>query len=228
MNMSVLSHLIRFCRVASIFSIALLVSCTSRTYTAEEFEALMEEPDKSLVFEKEKNKVVQRDDSADFDLLRSSFLDTPAYQPWESREHQAGLLILKAHEDDDAPLCLALSKAVLENNFTNLIGHFGNAVCYAAIGNTEKSELHAWILQGLIDSIRASGDGLTVESAYICNSPTEMRDFVRMLGLLMYRQEYVLTGPKQIEKIHAVDTITNENKILFFDTSAARNFSFRS
>lgn len=208
-----------------IIQISCLSACSNQPRTLS-IPSLHKSDEQS--FNEEKTLALAQDPRTNFDALRFSYTQTSAYQPWASREHQAGLLLLEAQEEGDFELCLALADAILKNNFTSLLGHFGSASCNLALGNSEESTFHAWVLQGLIDSIRSSGNGETIESAYICYSPTEMRDFVRMLDLLMYRQEYVGTGSKQIERIYAIDTHNDENVTLYFDTSAARLHSFKT
>lgn len=185
------------------------------------------QPNDQPTFEREKARIKEKSPQADFDKLRTSYTRTAQYQPWESREHEAGLLLLEAYEDGDFSFCLRLADAVLELNFTSLLAHFGSAACHSGLGNEQQSRFHAWVLQGLINSIQSSGDGKSSATPFVCNSPTEMRDFIRMLSLLMYRQEYVSTAPRQIEKIHTLDIDSDRNVVLYFDTTAARMHSFK-
>ncbi len=210
-----------------LFISLILSACASNTHNGDPLFTPSLHTYKEDAFQKEKSRVLAQDSSANFNLLRLSYTHTRQYQPWESREHEAGLVLLEAHQSGDFALCITIAEALLKLNFTSLMGHFGGAACYSALGDTNKSTFHTWVLQGLISSIRSSGDGISIDTPFVCNSPTEMRDFVRMLGLLMYRQDYVDSGPKQIERVHAINT-NDENITLYFDTTVARMHSFRT
>ena len=175
-------------------------------------------------FEQQKQLILKQDSNSDFNLLRQSYAKTTHFEPWDSTEHQAGLALLDAQAKENFSLCLQLAEAMLERNFTSPLGHFGVYSC-GQHSEHPKADLHFWIARNLLLSIEQSGDGSTVEQAYICNSATEMRDFIRLKGWRMIRAEMVNSGFRQIDRVFVLDK-QEELVELYFDTTAARLSSF--
>lgn len=178
-------------------------------------------------FEIEKKHVLVQSDKANFKKLRTAFTGTKLYRPWETTEHEAALSMLNASEDENYELCLAFADALIEANFISLDGHYGAFQCNKELGNTARSEFHSYVLKGLLDSIHASGDGLSPDTAYVTLSSNETRAFIRLQGLLMYRQEPLLIGNKQLEHIFIIEPISDEASSLYFDISAATMSVFK-
>jgi len=226
--MDVLNMKSQFYSAALFFLLAAtLASCSNKQYSGTELVIPGINQNTEAKFLEEKERILNQSPDADFDALRQAYVGTDDFKPWDSSEHKAGLVLLEAQADGNLELCITFARAMIKENFTSLLGHFGVASCGKALGYTEEASFHSYVLQGLIDSIRKSGDGLSPETAYVCNSPTEMRDFVRLSGLLMYRQEYHSAGRKQIEAVFAMDTQTDEALTLYFDTTASRMHSFK-
>jgi len=163
--------------------------------------------------------------STDFSALRHAYARTEQFSPWDMTEHQAGIAMLNALEDDNPTLCAALAGAMVDRNFTSLMGHYGLGTCGKHSEDIDDA-LHLWIAKGLLKSIEDSGDGLTPDTAFICNSSVEMRSFIQLSGLLMFRQENVNSGFKQIERALTMNPETEEMHTLYFDLTAARLRSF--
>lgn len=174
-------------------------------------------------YQKQRSLALTNNNDINFELLRQAYAKSELFEPWDMTEHQAGLALLNAQEDGNLPLCLTLARALVDRNFTSLLGHHGLASCAS---DEHHTDLHLWILRGLLTSIEASGDGDSLESPYICNSSTEMRDFIQLKGLLMFRQENIQVGFKQIELAHTMDAETKELIMLYFDLTRSRLKSF--
>ncbi|WP_370980479.1 DUF4919 domain-containing protein [Agaribacterium sp. ZY112] len=158
----------------------------------------------------------------DYSLMRLSYSETALYKPWDSTEHEAGLALLDAQAESNYPLCLELSSAILGQNYTSLMAHLGAWSCNKELGNYELANKHRKVLQGLIESISASGDGLSAETAFIVNSETEMRDYIQIRGLLMFRQDSLVKGGKHLRHAWATDPQKASAVIeMYFDISRA-------
>ena len=176
---------------------------------------------KTIAFEREKQKLIQRDETIDFRILRMSYAQTSSYDPWNTQLHEASLAMFNAFEDGQFELCLTFSRAILDGNYVSLAGHFGAMNCLNALDRTKEAAFHNYVVTGLMVSIAESGDGLSPESAFVTISPTEMRSFMQIRGLVSYRQELVVGTSKHVEKIYAVDTATNQHHEIYFDNSIA-------
>ncbi len=214
-------------RIVMLVSVTVgLLACSHSPTQNTEFTPPPLHPNTASAYEAERARVMTQAPNSDFTRLRHSFTGTDAYQPWDTTEHEASIAMLNAQEDEDYTLCLRLADAILERNFVSLYGHFGAYACNQGLDHTDQAQFHGWMLKGLMDSITASGDGLSEDSAFIVLSGTEMRAFVRLSGLLMYRQENVFSGPRQLEVVYATDPAVNDDVVWYFDTSFARQKSF--
>lgn len=217
----------------SIYLIAIiLISCSTACGSHKEYSRHQQlsfalHTDGENQFKEEKLKVLQRTPQVNFENLRISYTQTKHYLPWDTVEHEASVAMLNAQEDQNYLLCFKLAKAIIEKNFVSIDGHYGAFSCGKSLKNNEAQELHGYILKGLIQSIKNSGDGKSIESAYKTISLTEMRAFIRATGLTMYRQENVIAGAKQIDLIYCLDPISNESISLYFDNTPARMHIFK-
>ena len=203
-----------------------VIACSSSPHPKDVFSPTLN-PDTQAEYDKERQKVMNGQKDADFTALRMSYTGTKAYAPWDSAEHEAALAMLAAQEDGEYQLCLSLAKAILQKNYTSLDGHFGSLACRQNPSKQEDSDQHRFALEGLMKSIRTSGNGQSPESAFVVISATEMRAFIRFTGLLMYREEAVDLGYRELKKVFVLNPETEESREFFFDTTPARLSSFR-
>lgn len=182
--------------------------------------------DTRSAYAREYLKVQNQDPSANFQKLRTLFLGTEYYKPWESKEHEAAIAIFNTIEDDDYALCLQLSQALIETNFTNLDAHFGAYQCHTRSGNNAQASYHAYVLKGLYQSILNSGDGLSPKTPYLCNSSNELRAFIRLTGKHLIQRETIDVSPRYIEKLTLGFDDAEEYELRYVDTSPALQHSF--
>lgn len=227
MPKSYLLHLARVRIFASLMCLCpalLLLSCSQTPSTKQRQDIVVIpglNPNQSNRYEQEKKRLLAREVDVDFTTLRQTFTSTEAYEPWDTREHEASLAMFNALEDGDFTLCLQFSDAILTLNYTSLGGHFGAYTCHNALEHFDQSAFHRYVITGLMHSIEASGNGQSATTAYKTISASEMRSFLQVRGQLMYRQEYTPLGAKQIDKIFAIDSETEEHIEVYFDNSAA-------
>jgi hypothetical protein len=222
-------HTVKPCPIrlaAGLIAILALLSC-SQTKLIQEIEApeLAFSRNAEFEYQRQQTLALSRSPSTNFNALRQSFAKSERFEPWNMTEHQAGLAMLNAQEDGELHLCSQIARAILDQNFTSLIAHYGLATC-GTVDEAIDTDLYGWILRGLLASIDASGDGQSAETAYVCNGSIEMRDFIRLKGLLMFRQENIIGSFKQIELAHTMDPETKELHMLYFDLTASRLKSF--
>ncbi|WP_096086697.1 DUF4919 domain-containing protein [Agaribacterium haliotis] len=159
---------------------------------------------------------------ADYTALRKAYSLTALYQPWDSSEHEAGLAILNTLAEDNYGFCLQLSQALLQKNYTSLMGHFGAWNCNKLQGDFDQANFHRQVIQGLMQSISASGDGKQPGSAWLVYSETEMRDYIRLKSLLMFNQEAFIENGRHLRRAWCTDPKNAEAVIeLYFDLSPA-------
>ena len=209
----------KYSTLSYFFGCILLSACASQSSDQQKLDTT---PASLSAYQQEVNAFKENVSAGNFDVLRASITDTQWYKPWDSTEHQASLALLDSISDENFTLCLQFADAILEQNYTSISGHYGAWACNRALNNEDIASYHKTLIQGLMTSINNSGDGLTPATAYIVNSETEMRDFVRFRSLLMYRQEELVYQGKHLRKLWAsAPNDNNQDVELYFDISRA-------
>ncbi|MBF7074541.1 DUF4919 domain-containing protein [Glaciecola sp. MH2013] len=156
----------------------------------------------------------------DYDAIIKVYPLTPAYNPYGGIEIKQKDLAFEAMDNQDWSSCLAATKAILEVNFTSLTGHFGAMVCHFESGNRELGEYHNQILDGFIDAIWRSGDGLSPASAFYITSTNDLYAFVQMHGFVATGQSLVYHEQRPVDAIELENPDTLEKNTWYFDVTA--------
>ncbi len=117
----------------------------------------------------------------DYTRLRLSYMDSPEYKVAKdtSKSEKA---MFEELDKKDYSAALKDAETVLESNYMNIDAHFVALVANREMGTTDKAEFHRTIFRGLINSIRNSGDGKSMESAWVVITVHEEYVLLRVLG----------------------------------------------
>ncbi|HME57012.1 MAG TPA: DUF4919 domain-containing protein [Terracidiphilus sp.] len=117
----------------------------------------------------------------DYTRLRLSYMDSPEYKAAKdvSKSEDA---MTEALNKNDYPAALKHAEAVLESNYVNIDAHYVALVANREMGAMDKAEFHRTVFRGLINSIRSSGDGKSMETAWVVITVHEEYVVLRVLG----------------------------------------------
>jgi hypothetical protein len=117
----------------------------------------------------------------DYTRLRLSYMDSPEYKAAKdvSKSEDA---MTDALNKKDYPAALKDAETVLESNYVNIDAHYVALVANREMGATDKAAFHRTVFRGLIDSIRNSGDGKSMETAWVVITVHEEYVMLRVLG----------------------------------------------
>lgn len=155
------------------------------------------------------------DRTVDFRALRLSYAETPEYNPYSNDNTQD--LMLSALHDKRYEDALLAAQAILKYNYVALDPHLACAVIYDKMKNSEKSNYHSFVLQGLLDSIYASGDGSTPEKAYVVIDVREEYSILDANGLERIKYSTLRLGNHNYDKMEVRNPETGEKMVLFFN-----------
>lgn len=121
-------------------------------------------------------RATQGDRSVDFTLLRASYPYTDQWDPFGNKT--AALLdqAVAASKGKDCPTALQKLEEILKLDFTVDAAHALRSDCLAEMGNSSASKIESDIADGLIRSLKNSGDGNTEGTAYIVMTEREEMD----------------------------------------------------
>ncbi|MGD0548609.1 MAG: DUF4919 domain-containing protein [Terracidiphilus sp.] len=117
----------------------------------------------------------------DYTLLRLSYMDSPARKAAKDTSGPEKAMF-EALNKKDYPAALKEAETVLDSEYVNIDAHYVALVANREMGATEKAEFHRTVFRGLIDSILHSGDGKSMEKAWVVISVHEEYVVLRALG----------------------------------------------
>jgi hypothetical protein len=135
----------------------------------------------------------------DYRALRFAYYETPGYSPL------VGMLIYRSLwttvMQQNWAEATRQAESVLEKTYVDVNAHMVAAIAYREQGDEEKARLHRRWADGLLDSIKAGGDGKSADAAWHVISVSEEYAVLRSLGLRPAGQSLVN------EKGHAYDVM---------------------
>jgi hypothetical protein len=140
----------------------------------------------------------------DYTRLRLSYMDSPEYKAARDVSNSEEVMS-DALNKKDYPAALKDAEAVLESNYVNIDAHFVALVANKEMGAMDKAEFHRTIFRGLINSIRNSGDGKSLETAWVVINVHEEYVLLRVLGFRPSQQSLVN------QKGHSYDVMKVKN-----------------
>ena len=126
----------------------------------------------------------------DYTRLRLSYMDSPEYKAAKDTS-KSETAMFEELDKKDYPAALKDAEAVLESNYVNIDAHFLAFVANREMGATDKAAYHRTVFHGLIDSIRNSGDGKSLETAWVVITVHEEYVMLRVLGFRPSEQSLV-------------------------------------
>src|SRR5439155_24242343 len=111
-------------------------------------------------YDKLLERVKQSDKTVDFKALRLAYTETAAYSPYGG-DRDLRKEMFAAINSRDYAKALTNGEGILAKNYVDINGHFGCFAAHNRLGHADKAAYHKFVLEGLIDSIRNSGDGKT-------------------------------------------------------------------
>ena len=126
----------------------------------------------------------------DYTRLRLSYMDSPEYKAAKDTSKSEHAMFEEL-DKKDYPAALKDAEAVLESNYANIDAHYVALVANREMGATDKAEFHRTVFRGLINSIRSSGDGKSMKTAWVVINVHEEYVMLRVLGFRPSQQSLV-------------------------------------
>jgi Domain of unknown function (DUF4919) len=178
--------------------------------------ASADQAQKDAAYEALLKKLKGGDRTVDFKELRMAYAESSGYNPYggDRQARQAMFAAMRAKEWDEA---LKQSAKILEKNYVDINAHFGAFVANDRKGVTDKADFHKFVLEGLVNSIRDSGDGKGTDKAFVVISTDEEYALLNILGLRPTSQALLNKGGHSYDMLTAVDPKTNEKQDIYFN-----------
>jgi len=126
----------------------------------------------------------------DYTRLRLSYMDSPEYKAAKDVSKSEDSMS-DALNKKDYPAALKDAEAVLDSDYVNIDAHYVALLANREMGAADKAEFHRAVFRGLINSILNSGDGLSMEKAWVVINVHEEYVILRVLGFKPSQQSLV-------------------------------------
>ncbi len=175
-----------------------------------------QEPTVKVTYETLLERVKKQDPAADFRALRLAYTETKLYNPYGGDRETRGAMFA-ALNSGEYEKAAASSEKLLGSNYLDLNAHFVAFAAHKHLGRTEKAGFHKYVFDGLLKSITDSGDGKTMETAFIVISTDEEYTLFNVLGLRPSQQSLVNENGHHYDKMTVTDPKTNQTSTYYFN-----------
>jgi hypothetical protein len=155
----------------------------------------------------------------DFDELRRAFTESSEYNPRGGGKLEGLAEAYSSVEKAEFDQCLNHVDRVLAKNYMSLEAHMIGVLCSGQQADFNREDKHRYMVEGLMESIEGSGDGMSERSAYRTISTSELRGFVRLKGLQVLDQSIVYDDRGIYDKMQVRDPESGDEYPLFFNVS---------
>lgn len=193
---------------------AVSINAQSREPGKQKYEALLE-------------KVKAGDPAVNFKDLRMAYTESQGYSPYGG-DSEAGKSMFSALKDQDYDKALGYADTILKQKYVDIFAHLVSSLAYTELKNAERAKYHQAIVQGLTQSILKSGDGKSIETAYVVIATDEEYALFSVLGLRRVSQSLVKDKDHNYDRMDAVDKKTNHTSALYFNIDIPFNWLSKS
>lgn len=169
-----------------------------------------------------RDKVKSGDLSADFKKLRISYVGSPESQKAKDTDKQKREMIA-AINSKDFRKAIKNADVVLDNDYSNIDAHFAEYIAYRELGDAKQADFHQGVFQGLVKSILDSGDGKSMETAYVVASVDEEYVILRVLALQPHGQSLANDQGHSYDVLDAKDPKSGQTVTLYFNVDVSMN-----
>jgi hypothetical protein len=158
-------------------------------------------------------------EAVDFTALRHAYPASPGYAPYSDESRSLFIESFQAFDAGDCTAATAKAKQSLAIDYTNFAAHGFLGDCLERAGDHAGALREEAMRKGFLDSLRGSGDGKSVETAYVIVTMAEERALLA-INDVEEEQQALLTSNG-----HEFDQISGKGKdgkvhTLFFDVTA--------
>ena len=151
----------------------------------------------------------------DFAALRYAYAESAQYNPYDPNTAELNAAMMKAMNAKDCAGAMQHAQAILEKNYVRINAHIVSTICLRQSEQTQPAAHHDAMARGLINSILASGDGKTAETAMVVIAVDEEYSVLGALGLKKLRQALVENAGHKFDHFAVTDRDGRDGSMFF-------------
>jgi hypothetical protein len=160
------------------------------------------------------------DATTDYTALRNAYAQSSAYDPygmdWRAMKNEA----FTALQGKDCATALARADAILKLDYTSVEGHALRAACAQQNNDSATMTREQAIAKGLLNSVTASGDGKSADTAYMVTTMAEEQFLLLSARTREAGQALLQTKKGPVDEITAVDFTSGAKSTVYFNVNA--------
>jgi len=162
-------------------------------------------------------RVKKGDQTVNFRELRLAYSESSDFTSGPDTTDQKKAM-RQALNNKDFAKAIQNADTVLVSNFVDMDAHFVEYVAYRELKNPERADFHKFVLQNLLKSITASGDGKTPETAFEVIDVDEEYLLLRFMGLgLPKKQSYMHKNGHYYDALTLNNPASTEERVIYFN-----------
>jgi hypothetical protein len=161
-------------------------------------------------------RVKNGDLSVDYKQLRFSYMESPERRHAKDTSKE-GTEMWVALNKKDYSKAVENADVVLASNFVNMDAQLVEYIAYRELQNDSLSSFHKSVFARLLKSITDSGDGNSMQTAYVVISVDEEYVVLRFRGLRARKQSVAHEGGHSYDVMEAFDPESNKTLTLYFN-----------
>ena len=168
-------------------------------------------------------RVVNGDKTVDFTELRTAFTETPQYDQLKVLGMALYQGLWAALVQQNFPEALDRAKSAIARDFVEVNAHMVASMAYDRTGDAERAAFHRFVANGLLNSIRSSGDGKTEATAFhVVSISEEYALVVRAMGMrpVIVGSRLPRNGEHGYDSFVAADRQTGTERTFYFNIDA--------
>lgn len=165
-------------------------------------------------------KAERGDADVNYAALRTSFVQSDHYAPYDSDASALAVAAYKAAEAGDCPAALAKAGDALKINYLSIVAHAVRGDCLQRQGDETGSARELAIGRGIAQALLATGDGTSPATAYIVVTISEEGFLLNVLGFPEERQALINDNGHAYDLISGHDFKTHEPRSAYFNVDA--------
>ena len=201
--------MIRISRCLSLLLIAVSISAQSQDNKAK-YEALLE-------------RVKASDTTVSFKDLRMAYTESAGYAPYGGNS-EARKTMIAALNEKNYDKAREYAEGILQKNYVDITAHIVASAAYRELKNADRAKYHQAIVEGLAQSIMKSGDGKSLETAFVVISTDEEYALFNLLGMKAVGQALVHDKGHSYDRMEAIDRKTEAKATFFFNIDIPFNW----
>ena len=155
----------------------------------------------------------------DYRALRYTRAELPGYNPYEALADPTKGDLIRAMGTNDLAQVSTLANQIIARDYTDIDAHAALAAVFERRGQRDQAAFELAVANGLLASIRDSGDGTTPETAYVVIGVAEEYSLLGAMGVQVARQSLVQAARGPVDALEVVNPANGERQTIYFDVS---------